>query len=35
MTDKRRYFADLEYLHEVDQEVAAERYERLRLLLAD
>ena len=35
VTDKRRYFADLEYRFEVDQEVAAERYERLKLSFAD
>ena len=35
VTDKRRYFADLEYRFEVDQEVAAERYERLKLLFTD
>ncbi len=32
LVDKRTYFADLEYRFEADQEVAAERRERLKLL---
>jgi len=33
VTDKQRYFYDLNYRFECDQEVAAERHERLMFLL--